>query len=293
MTTRPIHVALIGDYSGERLAHRAIPRALALAAASVGVIVEFCWTGTRELGRALRETREYIASGKDISSGGRAAPASNILRAPGSASSLNTLSTGVPGAPDANILSSGREHPLAQADAVWCVPGSPYEDMDAALAAIRWAREQRKPFLGTCGGFQHALLEFARDVAGLPTADHTETNATASVPVVTLLPCSLVEQSEEISFVPHSLIQAAYIAASAREGYHCSYGLNPGYQNALEAAGLRFTAFDASGHIRGMELSVDAHPFFVGTLFQPERAALENRIPPLVRTFIAAAAACS
>ena len=47
---------------------------------------------------------------------------------------------------------------LASFDALWCVPASPYRDMDAALRAIRFAREQRRPFLGTCGGFQHSVI---------------------------------------------------------------------------------------------------------------------------------------
>src|SRR5262245_37046349 len=50
---------------------------------------------------------------------------------------------------------------------IWCVPGSPYRSMDGALRAIRFARENRRPFLGTCGGFQHAIIESLRHVAGL------------------------------------------------------------------------------------------------------------------------------
>src|SRR5437764_10816471 len=50
--------------------------------------------------------------------------------------------------------------------ALWCVPGSPYHSMDGALRAIRCARENHLPFLGTCGGFQHALIEYARNVRG-------------------------------------------------------------------------------------------------------------------------------
>ncbi len=64
---------------------------------------------------------------------------------------------------------------LSVYDGVWVVPGSPYRDMDGALGAIRFARETMCPFLGTCGGFQHAVLEFARDVASLTTAEHMET----------------------------------------------------------------------------------------------------------------------
>ena len=49
-------------------------------------------------------------------------------------------------------------------DALWCVPASPYRDMDGALTAIRYAREAGVPFLGTCGGFQHAVVEYARQI---------------------------------------------------------------------------------------------------------------------------------
>src|SRR5947208_2132696 len=61
-------------------------------------------------------------------------------------------------------------------DGLWCVPGSPYENMDGALAAIRYARETRLPFLGTCGGFQHALIEVARNVLGAAGAGHAESD---------------------------------------------------------------------------------------------------------------------
>ena len=64
---------------------------------------------------------------------------------------------------------------LAGHAGVWCVPASPYKSMDGALAAIRFARETKRPFLGTCGGFQHALIEFARNVIGVTGADHAET----------------------------------------------------------------------------------------------------------------------
>src|SRR5262245_55168793 len=55
---------------------------------------------------------------------------------------------------------------LERSSAVWLVPGSPYASLDGALQAVRWARERNVAFLGTCGGFQHAVLEFSRNVAG-------------------------------------------------------------------------------------------------------------------------------
>ena len=60
-------------------------------------------------------------------------------------------------------------------DALWCVPGSPYRRMDGALRAIHHARESGTPFLGTCGGFQHAVIEVARHVLRWVDADHEET----------------------------------------------------------------------------------------------------------------------
>src|ERR1044072_688675 len=89
---------------------------------------------------------------------------------------------------------------LGTFDAVWVVPGSPYENMEGALAAIRFARETRRPVLGTCGAFQHPLIEFARNVAGLAAADHAETNPAGHTLVVTPLSCSLVEKLGEVRF---------------------------------------------------------------------------------------------
>ncbi|MBI4625644.1 MAG: hypothetical protein HY736_20790 [Verrucomicrobia bacterium] len=185
-----------------------------------------------------------------------------------------------------DIHEAGRD--LGAFAAVWIVPASPYENLDGALAAIRWARETKRPFLGTCGGFQYALIEFARNVAGLAAADHAETNPAGGTLVVAPLACALVEQTGPVRFVPGSLVRAAYERDTASEGYHCSYGLNPAHRTALERAGLRFTAFDDAGEVRAAELPVAIHPFFAGTLFQPERAALRGATPPLVRAFIRA-----
>lgn len=174
---------------------------------------------------------------------------------------------------------------LADHAGIWCVPGSPYRSMEGALAAIRFARESKRPFLGTCGGFQHALVEFARNVAGLTNADHEETAPSPRhligdmLPepelVITPLACSLVGQHEDIRFTPGSQLHDIYQGRTSREGYHCNYGVNPLFRTRFESAGLRFTDFDHEGQIRALELP--AHPFFIGTLFQPERSALADR----------------
>src|SRR5690242_10899531 len=91
--------------------------------------------------------------------------------------------------PTEQITSEDRVAPF---DALWCVPASPYHSMEGALCAIRYAREQGVPFLGTCGGFQHAVIEYARHVLGWRDAEHAETTPNAERLVVTPLECALV-----------------------------------------------------------------------------------------------------
>jgi CTP synthase (UTP-ammonia lyase) len=177
---------------------------------------------------------------------------------------------------------------LRDCHGLWCAPGSPYRSMDGALLAICHAREARVPFLGTCGGFQHAVLEHARHVLGWADADHAETAPNAPRAVITLLTCALVEAGETVHLVPGSRIARAYGAERAHEGYHCRYGLNPAFRDALIGGPLTATAFDDQGEVRAIEHK--DHPFFLATLFQPERAALRGEVPPLVRAFVAACA---
>lgn len=180
---------------------------------------------------------------------------------------------------------------LAGFDGIWCVPASPYASTDGAMRAIRHARERGVPFLGTCGGFQHAVLEFARHVLGLTGADHAEIHPDAADVVVTPLQCALVERTGVIRLLEGSRAAALCGGGERHEEYHCSYGLNPSYEAALDHRGLRVTGRDPSGEARVLEL--DAHPFYVATLFQPERAALRGEHHPIVGGFVAAAGAPS
>ncbi|MEO5510114.1 MAG: hypothetical protein ABIV28_09210 [Longimicrobiales bacterium] len=172
-------------------------------------------------------------------------------------------------------------------DAFWCVPASPYRSTGGALHAIRFARESKRPFLGTCGGFQHAVLEFARNVIGIAGAAHAELEPTAVSPFLTALTCSLVEVSGTITLTPGSKLDDCYGRGQIEEGYHCTYGLNENHRATLENAGMRFTGFADDETVRSFEL--DQHPFFVGTLFQPERAALRDAVSPPVCALLRAA----
>jgi CTP synthase (UTP-ammonia lyase) len=171
---------------------------------------------------------------------------------------------------------------------VWCVPASPYENTAGAIAAIRFARETRRPFLGTCGGFQHAMLEYAQAVWRID-AMHAEVNSNAVDPVIAPLMCALVEVKGALHFEPGSRLAKIYGSPTATEEYHCSFGLNPLYAARLASGPLKVAARDEEGSVRAVEL--DGYPFYVGTLFQPERAALRNQLPPLVKAFVAAIAA--
>jgi CTP synthase (UTP-ammonia lyase) len=173
-------------------------------------------------------------------------------------------------------------------DAVWCVPASPYRGTAGALRAIRSARELGVPFLGTCGGFQHAVLEYARNLLGLAGAAHAELEPDAELLVVTPLECALVEARGAVRFAAGSRLARAYGAEGTVAEYHCRYGLAPGVRERLEANGLRVTATDDAHDARAVEL--DAHPFYVATLFQPERTALRGETPPLARALVEAAA---
>jgi CTP synthase (UTP-ammonia lyase) len=177
-----------------------------------------------------------------------------------------------------------RDGEFAEFDGIWCVPASPYLNEDGAFAAIRFAREHGVPFLGTCAGFQHALIEYARNVCGIQTASHQETAPDAAQPVITKLVCSLVEQTEQLILEPGGIVRRVYGVDRITEGYHCNFGVNPEFEPLLLANGFQPAARDLTGNLRGVELTT--HPFFVATLFQHERRALRGEPSPLVNAFV-------
>ncbi|SMC57663.1 CTP synthase C-terminal region-related (seleno)protein [Kibdelosporangium aridum] len=173
---------------------------------------------------------------------------------------------------------------LAGFDAIWLVPGSPYRSEAGAVQAVRIARERRIPFLGTCGGLQHALLEFARNVCGLDV-HHGETTPDADDLLIVPLTCSLVGHEGTIVTTPDSLAHRILGAVRTVERYHCAYGLSEKYLQPLQLHGLRVTGTDEEGQLRIVEL--DDHPFFLATLFQPELA--ETQPHPIVKMLAIAA----
>lgn len=182
-------------------------------------------------------------------------------------------------------LADAYESKLSAYQALWIVPASPYASMQGALNGIRYARENQIPALGTCGGFQHMILEFARDVMGLAEADHAEIHPESPMLLVTPLSCAFREHVHRFLLAPGSRTAAAYGASETIEQYGiCNYGLNPAFAAQVSQAGFRITGVDEDGETRIMEL--DGHPFFFGTLFQPERSAFKGIVHPLIREFV-------
>jgi CTP synthase (UTP-ammonia lyase) len=184
-------------------------------------------------------------------------------------------------------LSTDAPHHLAHYGGIWVAPGSPYRSMEGALAAIKYARTRNVPFLGTCGGYQHVLIEYARNVLGLQQADHAETNPDASVLFISPLTCALRGVNGAVHFKPGSRIARIYGATECVEQYNCGFGLNPEYRPLLERSALSITAEDDLGDARVIEL--EDHPFFIATLYQPERSAFRGVRHPVISAFAGAA----
>jgi CTP synthase (UTP-ammonia lyase) len=188
---------------------------------------------------------------------------------------------------DLTWLPTDQSHDLSEFDALFCSPGSPYKNLDGALAGIQFARENNIPFVGTCGGLQHMLLEYARNVMGIRDAAHAETDPYASCLFITPLSCSLVGKTMEVTVQPGSKAAAAYQTPRSLEAYYCNFGLNPTYREPLEQAGLKVTGADQDGEVRIVELP--SHNFFLGTLFVPQARSTSANPHPLILEFCRAA----
>jgi CTP synthase (UTP-ammonia lyase) len=177
---------------------------------------------------------------------------------------------------------------VTECDGLWIAPGSPYKSMERTLAAIRHARETGIPCLGTCGGCQHMIIEYARNVLGIADAQHAEYDPYASRLFISELTCSLVGRSMVLRFAPGSRVARIYGRTSATEEYYCNFGVNPDVIPELKKGTLRIVGSDAEGEVRVLELP--RHPFFIATLFVPQTSSRPDRPHPLVNAFIQAAA---
>jgi CTP synthase (UTP-ammonia lyase) len=174
---------------------------------------------------------------------------------------------------------------LKEFDGYWITPASPYKSMDGALQAIRFARENHLPLLGTCGGFQHMVIEFAKNVLKMKDAGHAEIHPSTSQTIITPLGCFVSEQIHSFYLEKGTKVYDAYQKERIDEQYGvCNYGFNRDFADLFEKGGFIVSGTDTERNAKIMEFT--PHPFYIGTLFQPERSALTGRTHPLITYFL-------
>jgi CTP synthase (UTP-ammonia lyase) len=131
------------------------------------------------------------------------------------------------------------------------------------------------------------VIEYARTVLGLAHAEHAESNPAATFALITPLVCSLAGGAQGVIFFrPGSRIAAIYGQSEATEEFNCNYCMSPEHQFLLESSDLHITGVDSENEVRVVEL--EGHPFFIATLYQPERSAFSGVAHPLIRAYVQA-----
>ncbi len=176
---------------------------------------------------------------------------------------------------------------------------------EGKIAAVRFARERRVPFLGICFGMQMAVIEAARHQAGMPDASSTEFGP-SDTPVVGLL--TEWARGDEVerraasgelggtmrvgaypaTLAPGSLAASLYGATAIEERHRHRYEVNVHYRDALEATGLRFSGLSPDGVLPEIVERAD-HPWFIGVQYHPELKSKPFDPHPLFAGFIKAA----
>ena len=198
---------------------------------------------------------------------------------------------------------------LAGMDAILVPGGFGERGIEGKIQAVRYAREQRIPYLGICLGMQLAIIEFARHVMGFADAHSTEFNRASTHPVIGLITewqdqARGTQQRNEASSLGGSMrlgAQAVRLAAGtvARELYgrdeimerhRHRYEFNNTFMDAFKRAGLVFSGLSQDGLVEIIELP--SHPWFVATQFHPEFTSTPRDGHPLFSGFVRAARAC-
>jgi CTP synthase (UTP-ammonia lyase) len=188
---------------------------------------------------------------------------------------------------------------LAGYDGVWGAPGSPFASADGMLNAIAYARRQRVPYLGTCAGFQYALIELSRNVLDLADADSAENNPSSANLVITPVACPLpgrqagkpkMSGADGVRVTAGTRLAGLCGGTDLSEEYFCNFETNPAFIPRWQAqAGLCIAARGDGGEMRAFEL--DDHPFFVATLFQPQLSSSADRPHPIIEGYVRALSA--
>ena len=196
-------------------------------------------------------------------------------------------------------------------DAILVPGGFGRRGTEGKIAAIRYAREHRLPYLGICLGMQLAVIEYARHVVGLTGANSTEFDAKCAHPLIGLITewqdsSGKLEKRDEGSNLggtmrlgaqrcpvrPGTLAERIY-GNEVNERHRHRYEVNNNYVDQLESAGLVVSARTPSENLCEMiELSAEEHPWFVGCQFHPEFTSSPRNGHPLFTSFVRAAIDC-
>ena len=198
---------------------------------------------------------------------------------------------------------------LEQMDAILVPGGFGARGVEGKIAAVSYAREQQKPFLGICLGMQVAVIEYARNVAGITGAHSTEFKKDAADPVIGLI-TEWQDQSGEkqkrdehtdlggtmrlgaqrCRITPNTLAARIYQSAEINERHRHRYEFNNRYRQPLEQAGMVFSGWSLENELAETVELAD-HPFFFGCQFHPEFRSTPRDGHPLFNAFIHAAIA--
>jgi CTP synthase len=186
---------------------------------------------------------------------------------------------------------------LAKLDGILVPHGFGSRGAEGKINAVRYAREQKVPFLGICFGMQFSVIEYARNVAGLAAANSSEVDEATPYPVIDLLP----EQREiedkgatmrlgnwPCVLKPGTKAHKAYGTERIAERHRHRYEFNPEFREKLENdAGLIISGTSPDGRLVEV-VEVEDHPWFVACQFHPEFASTPFRPSPLFVDFVAA-----
>ncbi|MBA2936944.1 hypothetical protein HZF08_01345 [Paenibacillus sp. CGMCC 1.16610] len=165
----------------------------------------------------------------------------------------------------------------------WIGPGYP-DSIDGVLSIIQFARENDIPLLGTCGGFQYIIMEYAKHKLMLEHAAHEERDPDASQLIISKLACSLVGQKGEVIIRKPSKTFDIYKTETTNEQFRCSYGLSSEYEKQIHDSGLKIVGTDPVGNPRIIE--IPEHKFFIGTLFVPQLNSTVDSTHCIIDSFI-------
>ncbi len=186
---------------------------------------------------------------------------------------------------------------LSHCDGILVPHGFGARGVEGKVAAVKYARESRTPYFGICYGMQMAVIEFARNVAGLDGANSTEVDPDTPHPVICLM-----ESQEEVDEKGGTMRLGAW-PCEVREGTkaYAAYGkkaiserhrhrleFNPEYKDRLEAAGMTLSGMSPDGRLAEIVELAD-HPWFVGSQYHPEFKSTPFEPHPLFTDFIGAA----